>query len=271
MANAIDGNDLSTLGWKLVRHRGVDAGVSAVVPTASLPDLGVDIESSLVTRYAPRSMAVTWGKKVADFAALNTALASLKALVTGRAVVLTFSRRPSQQITARCTDFPVVNGIGPQEIGPFYLEAELGFTAVDPFFQDVTPQAINVTTSATALPQGTADTDPVLLIVASGGSVVNPTWTYKNSAGTTLATLAATITILNGDALEIDCQRETIRKRVSGVWSNAASVLPLGFLWPVFSPRDGVYLTSTWPTAQIAATSGSANAVATATYPRKWS
>lgn len=271
MSIYVNGVDLGGDGWRVLRHRGLDAAPTVEYPSTTLPGLGLDVETDTVGRAAPRRFSITWGTKATSYAALDTALRTLKARLVGAPVVLTMDRRPNQRLTARVTDFPVVNGIGGQEIAPYWLEAEVSFVALDPYFEDTSEQAVSFGTTATALPQGTAATRGVLLLTASGGSVVNPTLTYKTAAGVTVASLAATITIASGDAFEVDVARATVRKRVSGVWTNAASTLAVGFQYPVFSPRDGTFLTSSWPTIQVAATSGGANANGTATYRRKWS
>lgn len=270
MALTIDGDDLKALGWRLMRHGGLDAGPTIEVPTTTLPGLGVESEVSGLASARPRRFSVTWGYKASTYAALESALAGLKARLYGRSVVVATDRRPGQQITARVADFPVTNGVGAQDVAPYWLEAEVGFVAVSPYWEDATAQVVAFGTSAVALPQGTVATEGILLLTASGGSVVDPTLTYKTSAGVAVATVPAVITIANGDAIEIDVTRETVRKRVGGVWSNAASALAVGFTWPVFSPLDGSFITSSWPTMQVSASSGAALAAGSATYRRRW-
>lgn len=271
MANFyIDDDDLTSLGWRVVATAGLDDPVGWDVPTVALPSRRVSVIGSTEYQAAPRVFSVTLAIRSSSAATLETALAVLRSKLGPRTVAIRHLFRTNLKLVARCTGGSLAYGQGPQYVSRFYFQTDLQFTADDPFWRDITNQSVNFGTSATALPQGTADTEGIIRITASGGSVVNPYVDYKSSGGTLLAQVDTVHTILNGDAIEFDVETGRVQKRVSGVWSDVEEILVAGFTLPVFSPRDGVYATSTWPTIQLGADSGSANAQGNALYPRKF-
>lgn len=274
MANAIwtDDDDLSSYGWRVVRTAGLDDLPARAFPVVALPIRGVSLEASTYANVSPREFVAVLAIKTSVQATLEAAIKALNYRLGGAAVAFRHALRSNQQITARAISGPVTYGNGPMYLAPFYFQTEVRFLAADPYWRDTTAasQSVSFGTTATALPQGTARTEPTITIAASGGSVVNPKFRYRNSAGTLLAEVLFTHTILTGDAVEINSETGAIRKRVSGVWSDAESLVTAGFTLPIFSPYDGNYLTSTWPTAELAADSGGAFGQGTAAYPRKW-
>lgn len=268
----IDDDDLTAYEWRVKSAAGLDDLPERNFPLVSLPVLGLSIEASTYANVSPRDFSIVFAIRTASQATLEAAIKALNYRLGGPAVVVRSTMRTNQQLTARAIGGKVSYGIGPQFVAPFYFQTEVPFRAANPYWKDTAAaaQSVSFGTTATALPQGTAPTRGTITIAASGGSVVNPKIRYRNSAGTLLAEILFTHTILTGDALEVNADTGTIRKRVSGVWSDAESLATAGFTLPTFAPRDGNYLTSTWPTIELAADSGAANGQGTAAYSRAW-
>ncbi len=62
---------------------------------------------------------------------------------------------------------------------------------------------------------------------------------------------------LSGDLIEINLSTGLVRKRVSGVYSNAMGALAAGWDFPAIDPNDGTFSASQWPTLQVSSGSGS--------------
>lgn len=263
----LDDDDLSAWGFQSKSTAGLDGANPAVRPTLTLPGLGHDLVSSAVGAAPPRRFTVTLVWRGSSLSALETAMHVLRERCDGTELRFRHALRSNQQLRARCTALPVAYAPGAKYLAPYHWEPTLEFEAADPDWEDVDAAMQTVTVAAnTPLPQGTAPTRPVLRITASGGSVVNPQWVYKNSAGTTLVTVSPTVTLANGDAWELDVQAQLVQQRVSGVWQDARATLPVNALFPIFSPKDGVYASATWPTGTVIGT----NATGLATYRRRW-
>lgn len=263
----IDDIDLDvTLGWKVMRDTlaGFDGAPAAVPATMRIPGLGNQVVSSRNYEAPPRRLTATLYRKETVKATMETAGHRLRALVEGRVVRLRHDLRTNQEILARCVSFPMAYGVGPKYLPPYVWKPTLEFEADDPYFRDTTDQTVNFTTTATAVPVGTKRCKGRYTIVASGGTVTNPILTWENSAGTTIATIQPTIAILNGDAFEIDHEAGTVRKRVSGVWSNARNTIPIGTVIPFLDPAYGDFATSAWQKIKCSAGNGSV------VYRRRW-
>lgn len=206
----------------------------------------------------------------ANQAAVRANLDTLKAICgdedpdTTATIVL--GDQTARQIEARCTSFVTrrypLNGTA-NSMHEVPVLVELTFVADFPYWQDVTPQSVNFTTSDTALPQGTAPSYPVL--TTNTTSAAADTLTCKDKDGATLwtCTLAArssgeryrittalgvmTLEFYNGSSWAVN-----EAKRTAGLFPR-----------PMPSSRAG-YLASDWPT--LASTTGSW----TAAYPRCW-
>jgi hypothetical protein len=265
----IDDVDLSTEGFRVVRSTGFEDSFPGEVPTMSVPALERDIEASTFAVPKPRAVSLRLRFRTSDAAAMHTAMDRLRARVLGREVRLRHSQRDAQELVARCRGLPVDVG-RIRWVSPFQWEPTLEFVCRDPAYRDRTAQEISFTTTAASLPMGTGSSRLVLRITATGGSVVNPRFIYESSTAATLADITMTLTVANGDAVELDGETGAVRKRVSGVWSNARDTVPLGTVFPQLLPSHGDFLTSAYPTIKGAATSGGANIVGLATYRRRW-
>lgn len=257
MSVTINGTTLASQGWQVKRTTGVDDLPSRRVPLIEVPGRGESIEGSRQSIASPGDMTVTVATRDTSLTVIRARLAWLaSALRSTDLLRLEHVRRPSQERLVRCISGPGSWGLGPGAVGPYYVEVVLGFSAPSPFWQDTADQTVNFTSSPVAVPLGPEASRGVLTLTAPSSNAVNPTVTYKNSGGTAVAAFTLAHTILVGDAWEANCLTGTIRKRVSGVWSNAISTLAAGFVLPITDPADGSYATSSWPTLQTSAGSG---------------
>lgn len=172
----------------------------------------------------------------------------------------------TRQIDARCTAFRVqrypLNGTA-NSMNEVPVLIDLTFQADAPYWEDVTPQSVAFTTSAVAMPQGTAPSEPVL--TTSAGAATTPVLTCKDKDGATLwtCTLAS---LTSGQRYRITTARSvmTIEKYNGSAWVSAEDAITAG-VFPKPLPASGAgYLASDWPTLE--ATAGSW----TADYPKRW-
>lgn len=199
-------------------------------------------------------------------AAVRTNLHLLRALVGSADVAVILGGWSTVTITARCVKFEASDGVGPTRANAqneVPVRVAMTFRAASPYWEDITPQSVGFTTSAVAMPQGTAPSNPVLTTTAAVATT--PTITCKDYLGATLwtatlASLGATeryrITTAPGVM--------TIEKYNGSAWVNSDASLTSG-TFPKPLPSSGVgYQTAAWPTLQ--ATSGTW----TAAYSKAW-
>lgn len=264
----IDDVDLSTLGFQVVRSTGLDDAIPLEPTVVEVPALGHDIEASIYGVQRPRTVTLRLRFRTSDSAALLAAMHGLRARTVNRIVRLRHAQRPGQELVARCKSSPVETG-RVRWVAPFSWEPTLEFVALDPMYRDTSDQVSGFGV-ATALPMGTADALPVVLFTAAGAAVTNPEYRVRDSSGVQVGRVAFTAVVANGDALEVDAAAGTIRKRVSGVWSNARDLVPIGQVIPILRASDGDWLTSSWPTIESGATAGAVNLAGSISYRRRW-
>lgn len=207
----------------------------------------------------------------ASQSAVRANLDTLKALCGSEedsetAVTIVLGDQTGRQIDARCVKFATqrypLQGTA-NSLNEIPVLVEIDWQADLPYWQDVTPQSVDFTTSDTDLPQGTAPSYPVLTTDTAAAAA--DTLTCKDRGGTTLwtCTLAARS---SGERYRFTTARGvmTLEKYSGGSWavsegSRTAGVFPL----PIPASSAG-YLASSWPT--LASTTGAWNAA----YPRSW-
>lgn len=257
MSTTLGGVTLLSQGWQVQRTTGIDDLSARRVPIIEVPSLGESIEGSRQPILAPGEITVAVFTRDASLSTVRSRLAWLEHAVGGKDPVrLEHVRRPNQERYVRCVSGPAGWGPGAGAVGPYAVQGVLRFTATQPW-QDTADQTVAFGSSATAIPLGPKPCRGIITITAPSSNAVNPTILYKSSGGTTLATLTLAHTILVGDAWEANCWTGAIRKRVSGVWSNAITTLAPGFTLPILDPYDGVFASSSWPTIQTSTGSGS--------------
>lgn len=142
----------------------------------------------------------------------------------------------------RCTITPP-----PPQLLNRYARFEIDFIAYDPYRYAISPTIVAAPQAiAVGCPLGTAPCYPVITIY---GAATNPTLTYRKADGTSVRTMAFTITLAAADSLVIDCAAMTIVKTVSGTPSSAVDVLTSGD-FPVLDPLDGDWFWGSWPTLE---------------------
>jgi hypothetical protein len=261
---SFNGSTVASIGWFVEKTSGLEDQPSRELLTATLPGRETSIVTSSRRPVSVSEGVVTVGARATTESALQTKIAALNALLfTSSAVTVTSTRRPSQQRTGHVVGAPADYRAGPEFVGPFDFQYGIRLRFPD-LWEDSSEQTVAFTT-ATAIPQGTADSRGVITITASGGSAVDPVITYKKGDGTTVSTLSPTITIVSGDAWQIDCGTGQVRKRVSAVWSNASETLPDVFTIPVFRRAHFTYGTNS-PTLAVVGT----NAAGSVTYRRRY-
>ncbi len=266
-AVTIQGVDLeTTLGFQMTddgEYLNAAVGIPGEVEVPSMPGgifAGPD-------RTPMRQFTIAGYLDGASRAAVRTNLHKLRALVGSDPVTVTLGGWSTVVSTARCIEFEASDGVNPNSRAnaqnEFPVKVAMTFRAPNPYWQDITPQSVAFTTSAVAMPQGTAPGYSVL--ITSAGAIAGPVITAKDYLGATLwtATLEA---LLAGERYRITTEPGvmTLEKFTGGVWVNSdASLLSGTFPRPL--PSDNVaYQTSAWPT--IEATSGSWNN----DYPKQW-
>lgn len=264
----IDDVDLSTLGFQLVRSTGLDDAVPLEPTVVEVPALGHDIEASIYGVQRPRTVTLRLRFRTSDSAALLAAMHGLRARTVNRLVRLRHSQRTGQELVMRCKGLPVEAG-RVRWVAPFAWEPTLELVALDPTYRDTSDQVVAFT-AATAVPMGTADSRPVVTLTASGGAVTDPSYTVRNSGGVTVGVVPFTVVLASGDALEVDAEAGTVRRRISGVWSNARSLVPIGQVIPTLRASDGDWLTSSWPTIARDFVAGPGALSGSISYRRRW-
>lgn len=145
----------------------------------------------------------------------------------------------------------------------YVSDAELTILCPDPTWQDVVGQVIGFTSTATAVPLGTAPSGGIVRIAAPSWSadVDIPVLHYLNAAGVTIQSM--TFGGITGgsdlqaglDYLEIDLDRATVTRYDSGVASNGISLLTAGDFFSL-DPMDGDTLNASYPMLKVTATGG---------------
>jgi hypothetical protein len=141
-----------------------------------------------------------------------------------------------------------------------YLAVELEFLLFDPLAYSTSSSTVNFTTSAVAVPLGTATSKGNRVVEAKiriTGAATTPILTYKNSDGVTVSTMSFTgYSPLANDYIEINLSLGLVEKVVSGVRSNAMGALAPGWNFPAIDPQDGNYQLAAWPTLEVTSGSG---------------
>ncbi len=217
-------------------------------------------------RVPVREFTITGFLTGANQAAVRTNFHKLKALVGSEDVTVRVADWTTVDITARCIRFDGQNyprQSRANSLNEKEMHVAMTFRAANPYWRDTSNTVVAFTTSAVAMPQGTAPGEAVL--ESAVGAATTPTITCKDYLGATLwtATLASQgasekYRITTTPAVM------TIEKWNGSAWVVSDASLTAGvFPKPLPSSPTG-YQSSTWPTLQ--ATSGSW----TATYKKQW-
>ena len=222
------------------------------------------IVSSVTPVYEPRKCSFTLFIEKDTLADLATALDNLRAVLVPGMVVRS-AIRPSRKLTVRLDGQPKIGVVGTQGakyVGPFGWRSTIPLVADDPFWQDESDTVTTgITTTYTDLLTGTG---PCGIDVDIAGPATNPIITLADYNSTAKLTAAPVITIASGDLLRISRSTRKVQKRVSGVWSDAWDVMPIGF--DFFEARQAWfrYYANSW--VKIKTTAGTLSA----THRKRW-
>jgi phage-related protein len=252
----VGGTDIvRDLGYMLTRTENWGAGLRTTYPSAALPG-GIGSVRSDAGSVQPRTIPIGIKVKAATLSERDARLAHLRSLFRGD-VVLRFGDAPWKKITGKCVAESSA-GIAPTSgFAIADVVATFEIECADPVKYDVDETVLAFSTN-TAVPVGDIRHGGVIRIT---GAATNPTVTYKNSAGTTIATLGLTDIIASGDWVEIDLDRRTIRRSVSGVVTYNAALRTSGdYFW--IDPDDASGTSN--PTLSVSSGTGQI------TYRRRW-
>lgn len=215
---------------------------------------------------ASRHIAISGNVRQSSSALLLSAVDSLKQLAMSGAKRLRFADHPDREFRdARTTDFiaPPRNAI----FANVAADLSVAFECADPLAYDVNPQGVPLSTQRASLLLGTAPSFPLLLVHGGGGTLTNPTFTYRDAEGTAQQTFSCTVALGANDYLLIDCVRIAVTLSTAGVKTDGLSLWTSGdFL--AFLPSDAWPDLSQWPTLELSATAGTPFGLAT--YSRAW-
>ncbi len=199
----------------------------------TIPGQDGNIETTVEPVLAPRDFTITGSLAGASASAFESAFDTLKLALYGSTLTLIGGNQSTRQRTGRFSSMTSS------------LYALMAAGRVDIKVHCRNPLAYDTsTTTATgsvntdiACALGTYKSRPVITLTGA----TNPSLTYKNSGGSSVATLSITGT----GTIVIDCSLRTVT--IGGVRTDSALT---GGDFFALNPQDGVYATSTWPTVR---------------------
>jgi len=139
------------------------------------------------------------------------------------------------------------------------FKADLSFTLVAR--EDIEGTSVALTTTARQVPLGTASSGGLVTIM---GAATNPVLTYADAGGNTVQTMTFTITLAaSNDFLEVDLDKQTILKSVSGTRTTDNSIPTAGKFFSL-DPADAAPAGPVWPSLKLSAGTG------LIAYRRRW-
>lgn len=261
---------LASLGVYVQRLEQYTAAPAREYATVAIPGRqGVVFAGDPVTAARTLTITASVATSANTVAARATAEDALKAALYRALikVVVDDDVNAPRQIDGVCTSVAITTRAHP--VSAVVSDVTATVLCPDPTWADVTGQIIAFGTTASAIPLGTAPSGGIVRITPFGTTnVVDPTLSYLNAAGVTIAALAFTGTLTAGtEYLEIDLDRATVVEVSSGTSSNAISWLTSGDFFGL-DPMDGDPLNGSYPQLKVTATSGTPTA--TITYTKRW-
>jgi hypothetical protein len=255
---------LDTLGIYVERVTTWRDAPAREYPTVAIPGRqGVVFAADPTT--APRTLRISAMIHPAalTLAARRTAEDQLKALAY-RALIKVIEDdgvNAPRQIDGVCTSCTITPRRHP--VQSLVSDAELSILCPDPTWSDVVGQVIGFTSTATAVPLGTAVSGGIVRIAAPPWSadVDIPVLHYVNAGGVTIQSMtfggvtSATDLQAGLDYLEVDLDRATVTRYDSGVASNGIALLTAGDFFSL-DPMDGDTLNASYPMLKVTATGG---------------
>jgi len=240
----VDGYDLSLIGFigesfpsafdtgvRNYKEQQAHGRIGRVIVTAE-PD--VNVKNFIVS-----------GHLLGDTRALADAqLHELKYRLYKDTVNIRFANDETIEHRARCTVVQAT-ALTPQITQRAY-NVSLRFLLTDPRTYAIADSVVGFTT-ATAMPMGTARTEPVIRL--TGGT--DPVLIYKDSSAVEVARMELT---WSGTWIDIDMDRKTI---IDNAAANQIAALTTGEFFAL-DPYDGDYPTLAWPTLEVSSSTGQA-------------
>jgi hypothetical protein len=258
----INGVDPKTYGFKLAAAPAWLDGPPVRVPRANRPLRPGSIILA-ASQEAERRLSLRGYVEGATAAAARANLDKLQALLHAPSLAIAFADRPGVTITGYL-DGAVQVPPGPASQLATTLDLSCEIVCPDPFFYSDAQTSIAFGAAGNFCPQGTAPVRPVLSLFPAGNNA-NPTFTLYNSAGAALASLALTVSMVNGDTLVVDMAACTVRK--NGVL--AMQTITGGDFFGFDVASQGNYAASAWP--KVGVVHGTVTAYSsTCVYRRAW-
>lgn len=257
----VNGVDLRTaFGFVLGPDIGSLRGhAGAAVPTAAVVGMAGVTPAVPLGEIPAKTLTLEGTVQAASRAALQTALDGLGALLAAGELRLVFADETTRWIGARLTSDLEVRHVGPGLAVP-HAKVRYNLAALDPYWTDVDPQEVTLTSTPTALPLGTAPSAWQAQLVDG----TNPVLTYLNGRRDTVDTLGFTRTLGANDYLEVVSHPALVWRWQSGVRSNDLAARTSGRFFALDAVRDGDPRTSLWPAMSLNSGTGKL------TYYRRW-
>lgn len=256
----VGGTDLTSIGAYVDEPVGIWSGIAREYQIATIPGRsgGVLAADPVAT---PRDFRIG-GRIVTSantIAARRTAEDNLKALLYNAYVSIVVDDGVST--TTRALDGVCV-ALDVQAVGHPVTPVVSKWTATvrcpDPTWRDSIGQLIAFTSTASAIPLGTAPCGGIVRIAAPSWSsnVVDPVLTYYSAAKVSIQSMTFSTTLTAATHfLEIDLDRATVTLSSSGTSSNGIALLSAGDFFAL-DPMDGDIVNSAYPYLAVTATSG---------------
>jgi len=240
----VDGYDVSLIGFIGESFRSpFDTGVRTYKQAEAHARIG-KVVTSVQPAVNPKNFTMTGHLLGETRAEADSRLNELKHRLYKDTITVRFSNDETVEYRARCVSVKAV-AITPEMIQRAY-QISIQLLLVDPRNYAIADSVVGFG-SATAMPMGTAPTEPVIRL--SGGT--NPVMIYKDSSAVEIARMEFTWA---GTWIDIDMDRKTI---IDNAAANQIAALTTGEFFSL-DPYDGDYQTSAWPTLEVTSSTGQA-------------
>lgn len=253
---SVDGTDLSGLGLAVAEDiSGWRSRPVSDWPTAQVPGRWGETLLSSAPRIGPRVLEVPCILTASSASNLQSNLNDINwHLDAGRVgeMLVKLSTDTALEFRARAAD--VDDSLVNAAVATTAAELTISFFCPDPRIYTNAASVVSFN-SATAMPQGTAPTEPVIRVEGAALGSSDPTVIYKDTSGTEQARLEFTHTFAD-DTEHIDVDMATGEITDEG-GNNVASSLTGGSFFRL-DPQDGDFPNSSWPTLEVDTGSGQA-------------
>jgi hypothetical protein len=250
----IDGLDArATYGLQLGASDGARDLPTRRLDTITIPDVPGATKLG-APAIEPRSLTLTGVLQGSTAVDVRTKRDLLFAVLRRGRVTLRLADAPTRELPIEILTTKMAS-TGAQQLART-LPISIDAVALDPFWRDVTPTVVAISTTPGACPLGTAPVAPVIVCTAPGPVLSLTLRTALGDAVTVLQLAGLEPAV----PLTIDCAARTIRQ---GAVSMIAALVSGDF--PVLDAiTQGDYAASAWPTLAVS------QGTASVTYTRRW-